>query len=312
MHYDVFLSHSHEDSEFIKDLASRLENEAGLNVWLDQWELVPGRPWIQGMAIGIEQASSCAVFIGSSTPGAWFQREYNRALNRQAREPEFGVIPVLIPGGQPEQVQDFLELNTWVDFRNGLDDVNAFHRLVAGIKGEAPGRGNVIATKVNHRGKEIKGYYTIANEIYEQASKALQENQETLTPLLAGTQSADQVYPRMLEIFHKQRSRGFFRIKASYLEQKIEKLDNQDQLKSILLHLKENVENLLVLFYSTNDGTMPNKDQAVRKTAVIAGLGEEFLDIETAKALLEDYLENLRNRVEQIGQIVGTLQAMLE
>ena len=34
---------------------------------------------------------------------------------------------------------DFLRRVTWVDFRSGLDDADAFHRLVSGIKGIAPG-----------------------------------------------------------------------------------------------------------------------------------------------------------------------------
>jgi hypothetical protein len=32
---------------------------------------------------------------------------------------------------------------TWVDFRGGLDDEDAFHRLVAGIRGMAPGSGKI-------------------------------------------------------------------------------------------------------------------------------------------------------------------------
>jgi hypothetical protein len=34
---------------------------------------------------------------------------------------------------------DFLRRVTWVDFRSDLDDADAFHRLVSGIKGIAPG-----------------------------------------------------------------------------------------------------------------------------------------------------------------------------
>jgi hypothetical protein len=44
--YDAFLSHSHQDAEIIEALARRLEDEAGLRVWLDKWVLVPGRPFV--------------------------------------------------------------------------------------------------------------------------------------------------------------------------------------------------------------------------------------------------------------------------
>ncbi|MBN1810434.1 MAG: hypothetical protein JXA14_01205 [Anaerolineae bacterium] len=33
----------------------------------------------------------------------------------------------------------FLSRLTWVDFRSGLDDADAFHRFVFGIRGVAPG-----------------------------------------------------------------------------------------------------------------------------------------------------------------------------
>lgn len=40
--YDVFLSHSHEDAEWVEKLAKQLEDRKKLNVWLDKWILVPG------------------------------------------------------------------------------------------------------------------------------------------------------------------------------------------------------------------------------------------------------------------------------
>ena len=38
--YDAFLSHSHQDAEIVEALAKRLEDDAGLRVWLDKWVLV--------------------------------------------------------------------------------------------------------------------------------------------------------------------------------------------------------------------------------------------------------------------------------
>jgi hypothetical protein len=64
------------------------------------------------------------------------------ALDKRTRTPAFRVIPVLLPNTQmPEKgpLPDFLRRVTWVDFRGGLDDADALHRLVSGIKGIAPG-----------------------------------------------------------------------------------------------------------------------------------------------------------------------------
>jgi tetratricopeptide (TPR) repeat protein len=138
--YDVFLSHAHGDAEAVETLAGRLADEAGFEVFLDKWVLVPGETWQPALAKGLDQAASCAVFIGNKAHAGWFKQEVQRALNRQASEPTFRVIPVILPGGDPALVNDFLELRTWVQFKDGLGDKEAFHRLVSGIKGVAPGR----------------------------------------------------------------------------------------------------------------------------------------------------------------------------
>jgi TIR domain len=138
--YDVFLSHSHADASTVEKLALRLEDEACFSVWLDKWILIPGQPWQQAMARGLDDAKCCAVCIGKTTPKGWFKEEIQRALNRQTKDGAFRVIPVILPGGESSFVDDFLELRTWVVFQSGVDDQNAFHTLASGIKGVAPGR----------------------------------------------------------------------------------------------------------------------------------------------------------------------------
>ncbi len=137
--FDVFLSYAHIDAEWVEDLAIRLEDEAGLRVWLDKWILIAGQPWQQATARAIGQAKSCIVCIGEYTPVGWFKREIERALDRQTRTPTFRVIPLLLPGAKSVNVDDFLELNTWVDFRH-TNTAYAFHLLVCGVKGIPPGR----------------------------------------------------------------------------------------------------------------------------------------------------------------------------
>jgi hypothetical protein len=56
----------------------------------------------------------------------------------------FRVIPVLLPGaerGDRSKLPSFLQVTTWVEFRTTLDDEHAFHLLIAGIRGVAPGFG---------------------------------------------------------------------------------------------------------------------------------------------------------------------------
>ena len=138
--FDVFLSHAHVDGVLVEKIGVRLADQANLRIWLDRWVLVPGEHWQQQMAKGIGQARSCAVFIGTQTPRGWFQEEIERSLNRQTRDPTFRVIPVILPGGDRSLVDAFLELRTWVDFSEDIDDGRSFHLLLSGVKGVPPGR----------------------------------------------------------------------------------------------------------------------------------------------------------------------------
>jgi hypothetical protein len=138
--FDIFLSHAHLDAAVVEALGAKLVDKARLEVWLDRWVLIPGEHWQQKMARGLDQAKTCAVCIGQNTPSGWFQEEIQRALNRQAKDPSFRVIPVILPNGNSAVVNDFLELRTWVEFKNGIDDGYAFHQLVSGVTGLPPGR----------------------------------------------------------------------------------------------------------------------------------------------------------------------------
>ena len=138
--YDVFLSYSHFDAKVVEALAERLD-DIDLNVWLDKWNCVPGEKWQQAVAKGLDRARSCAVCIGEQTSMGWFREEIERALNRQTMDESFRVMPVLLPNANASNVDDFLELRTWVDFRKGLQNQREFHVLVSGILGKPPGRG---------------------------------------------------------------------------------------------------------------------------------------------------------------------------
>jgi hypothetical protein len=66
------------------------------------------------------------------------------AIDRRVRDSgrRYRVIPVLLPGAERAErssLPAFLAATTWVEFRESLDDLAAFHRLVCGIRGLEPG-----------------------------------------------------------------------------------------------------------------------------------------------------------------------------
>jgi len=137
MKYDVFISYSSRDRAIAEKLVKRLR-EAGLSLFFDRWCLPGGKPWGPLLERSIQESGSCAVLIGKEGFGPWQAREMWVALDRQGRDPDFPVIPTLLPGAE-EVPSLFLKLNTWVDMRRGVHDEAAFQMLLQAIQGEAMG-----------------------------------------------------------------------------------------------------------------------------------------------------------------------------
>jgi ABC-type multidrug transport system fused ATPase/permease subunit len=105
--------------------------------FLYRWYLTPGLSWVDRLAAALNSCGAVAVLIGPHGLGRWQQRERDLALDRQAREPAFPVISVLLPSAEP--VLDFLGLNTWIDLRAGVGDPAQYEILLKAIRGEPPG-----------------------------------------------------------------------------------------------------------------------------------------------------------------------------
>ena len=144
--YAVFLSFNSEDREAVEKIAQYLADKAELPPWFDQWHLIPGEDWVDGLYRGLEESATCAVFVGKSGEGPWQKQEVKAALIKQTNNPNFRVIPVLLPAAPKKpELPPFLPARMWVDFRQkGLDDDDVLWRLECGIRGKSPGRGRPI------------------------------------------------------------------------------------------------------------------------------------------------------------------------
>ncbi|MEJ2405365.1 MAG: TIR domain-containing protein [Candidatus Thiodiazotropha sp.] len=141
--FDVFLSHHSCDKLLAEHLAARLADDAGLKPFLDKWHLIPGEPWQEGVEKAIMNSRCLAVLIGSNEMGPWHHQEMRAALEKRNLDPNFRVIPVILPGASPDTRNNlplFIRGLTWVDFTEGLESIEGFSSLVAGINGTAPGR----------------------------------------------------------------------------------------------------------------------------------------------------------------------------
>jgi len=149
--FDVFLSHNSKDKSVVEKIARRL-TKRGIKVWLDKWNLIPGTPWQEEIEDALDQCGTYAVFWGKSGIGPWENEEMRNALATRVRNKQRRVIPVLLPGSPDNKdlkLPSFLARLTWVDFRDNLDDENAFHNLVSGIQGKPPGVTTITPCRVS-------------------------------------------------------------------------------------------------------------------------------------------------------------------
>ena len=131
--FDVFVSYSRADSDAVEQIGRALRHR-GLTVFVDRWYLVAGQSWPEALEKHLRRdCRAVAVCIGASGISAWQQREHYRALDRQAHEPGFPVIPVLLPGAD-DPALGFLGLNTWVDLRQGLEDRATIDLLARAVR----------------------------------------------------------------------------------------------------------------------------------------------------------------------------------
>jgi hypothetical protein len=138
--WQVFLSYHSADRAAVEEIAVELRRQ-GIRAWFDEWELIAGEPFQPRLAEVLRHSESIAVFVGPGPKGPWQAAEVQLAINRQiaGNSPQRQrVIPVLLPGGQLEDVPDFLEINTLVRFPF-TKDPEALRRLIAAVEGRPPG-----------------------------------------------------------------------------------------------------------------------------------------------------------------------------
>ncbi len=136
--FDVFLSHNGQDKPAVEHIAERLRR-SGMTPWLDKWELTPGGRWQDELHAGLQDCRAFAYFLGPNGEGDWAREELDAARSRAAKDREFRIFPVLLPG-TPDPfdrttMPPFLGHRTWVDLRAGLDDPTGLQAFLNAIKG---------------------------------------------------------------------------------------------------------------------------------------------------------------------------------
>ncbi len=92
----IFISHSHQDKEFVDKLAKMLVM-AKHHVWVDRWELKLGDSLTSRIQESLTTSSAILVILSkSSVESDWCKRELNAGLVRELEEKNTIVMPVVI------------------------------------------------------------------------------------------------------------------------------------------------------------------------------------------------------------------------
>lgn len=137
--YDCFLSYNGRERASVRTVGEALDDE-GLLIFYDEWSLVPGEPFHDGLQDALLSTETFAIFVGPHGFSGWQREELRVAIDRRVRTGA-RVIPVLLPGADPNTVPPFLATAAWVEFRT-IPDPNALHRISCGIRGVPAGRPN--------------------------------------------------------------------------------------------------------------------------------------------------------------------------
>jgi hypothetical protein len=102
----VFISYSTEDKDFVNRLATDLRTRAGIDAWLDQWEINPGDKIPEKIETGLSEANVFLLVLSPESVSshwveyerqAWLmmQIDEEKVAQKEGRTPARRLIPVL-------------------------------------------------------------------------------------------------------------------------------------------------------------------------------------------------------------------------
>ncbi len=127
--YDVFLSHNKGDKPQVRRLAERLK-EAGLRVWLDEWNVRSGDIISLKVDEGLEQSRVLLLCISpNALASGWVALERSTAIHRDPSNEGRRFIPLLLADCE---LPDTLRRYKYVDFRAEAEP--AFEELLTACR----------------------------------------------------------------------------------------------------------------------------------------------------------------------------------
>jgi len=144
--FDVFLSYSSADTNWVTRLKSDLE-QRGIKVWFDRDQIRPGSFFAEAIGKGLVDSKTFIIVVSpDSIQSSWVRDEYHRALSF-TNKGGLHIIPVIINNATPP---DFLSGRQCIDFSDEALYQDNINRLIwPGITGKFVTIGWVVP-KIEH------------------------------------------------------------------------------------------------------------------------------------------------------------------
>ena len=117
----VFLSYAQADQDIARQIADSLRG-AGLNVWFDEWALMPGDSILKRIEDVLRATDLLLVLLSpNSVASQWVTHEWNAALSRDLKARAVTVIPAIIADCEiPPLLADRAYLDLRTDLEGGI------------------------------------------------------------------------------------------------------------------------------------------------------------------------------------------------
>lgn len=127
----AFISYSQKDKEYVRELKARLEND-GAKIWIDDVEINIGDHLIDKISEAIKENKYMVVVLSrNSVESNWVKQELSWAMDREIRDGDVTVLPVLI---EECEVPAFLRDKYYADFTSKEKREENYPKLLRTIK----------------------------------------------------------------------------------------------------------------------------------------------------------------------------------
>lgn len=120
IYYDIFLSYSGKNRNFVIEMAGYLADE-GIKVFMDT-EVKPGDRWDDVLLKAVSNSKAIGFCISEeSVKSSYVQQEINYAIYKLAENPHYRIIPILLPNSDLSLLPEQLKKYHVFDLRGGIN-----------------------------------------------------------------------------------------------------------------------------------------------------------------------------------------------